>query len=217
MTADALASAPRPRRRTTTARAAEQAATRHRLDVIASSVPDVVRSAGGWLADRALAGWDVNVFVPDTDDVAALRILGVTPQRLGELTALGDGPQPPTAVAVSADTVCADPRVRARLTAEFARDIGEVTVWGETLPDGLDELFHPVQHVLSAAARAFKSHAMRAAAIDEESVSATEVFHTGSTTSGAGAWPRLSAVDGRVRSTLPDAAVWAPAHRRIAR
>jgi uncharacterized membrane protein len=33
------------------------AARRH--DVIASTIADVVRSAGGWLFDRAMVGWDV--------------------------------------------------------------------------------------------------------------------------------------------------------------
>ena len=32
---------------------------RYRLDVVAAGVADVVRFAGGWLFDRAMAGWDV--------------------------------------------------------------------------------------------------------------------------------------------------------------
>ncbi|MBV8789682.1 MAG: hypothetical protein JOZ00_23760, partial [Mycobacterium sp.] len=30
---------------------------RYRLDVVAASAADVVQSAGGWLYDRAMAGW----------------------------------------------------------------------------------------------------------------------------------------------------------------
>jgi len=30
---------------------------RYRLDVVAADVADVVRFAGGWLFDRAMAGW----------------------------------------------------------------------------------------------------------------------------------------------------------------
>ena len=67
-----------------TPRAEAGAATRHRLDVIAGSVPDVIRSAGGWLADRALAGWDVNVFRARCRRCRALADLGVTPRRLAD-------------------------------------------------------------------------------------------------------------------------------------
>ena len=38
---------------------------RYRLDVVAGSVVDVVRFAGGWLFDRAMAGWDVSVLLTD--------------------------------------------------------------------------------------------------------------------------------------------------------
>ena len=55
MAANAFAAASQPRRRSTRAQAEADAAARHRLDVIAASVSDVIRSAGGWLADRYLA------------------------------------------------------------------------------------------------------------------------------------------------------------------
>lgn len=41
----------------------EYAMLTYRLDVIATDVADVVRSAGGWLYDRVGAGWEVNVLV----------------------------------------------------------------------------------------------------------------------------------------------------------
>ena len=213
MAASALASSSHPRKRSTRAEAEADATARHRLDVIAASVPDVVRSAGGWLADRALAGWDVNVFVPDTDDVAPLRILGVTPHRLTEVLPSGRNPRPPTAMAISADIVSADSGVREHLVAEFAREIPEVTMWGTEVPHGMGERFHSVEHVLSTAARAFKSHAMRAAAIDEDRAGPTEVFHAGSRR-GPGECPRLAAVTDRAPSALPPAAVWAPLPRQ---
>ena len=49
---------------------------RYRLDVVAADVADVVRFAGGWLFDRAMAGWDVTVLVADHPDERPLRILG---------------------------------------------------------------------------------------------------------------------------------------------
>ena len=209
MSANALASSPAPRRRSTRVEAEADAAGRHRLDVVAASVPDVVRSAGGWLADRALAGWDVNVFVPDTDDVAPLRILGVTPHSHADVLPTRRNPRPPTAMAVSADMMSKDSTVRDQLVADFAREIPEVTVWGAAVPHGMGERFQSVEHVLSTAARAFKSHAMRAAAIDEGSAEPTEVFHAGSSRRPGGR-PRLAAVTDRAHAALPPAAVWAP-------
>ena len=49
---------------------------RYRLDVVASSVVDVVRFAGGWLFDRAMAGWDVTVLIADRPDDRPLQVLG---------------------------------------------------------------------------------------------------------------------------------------------
>ena len=158
MAASAFAAA--PRRRATHAEAEAGAATRHRLDVIAGSVPDVIRSAGGWLADRALAGWDVNVFVPDADDAAPLRILGVTPHRLADAPAYRAQPHRPTAVAVSAD-------MREHLAGEITRGVPEVTVWGRDVPPDMAERLQSVEHVPSGAAQAFKRHAMHAAALDD--------------------------------------------------
>ncbi len=48
------------------------------LDVSAARVADLISVAGGWLCDRAMAGWTVTVWVPDRDHVRSLAILGVT-------------------------------------------------------------------------------------------------------------------------------------------
>lgn len=66
----------------------------YRLDVVASDVADIVQSAGGWLYDRIVAGWQVNVLLPPTSDARALRILGVRtrgpgPARSAELGGAG--------------------------------------------------------------------------------------------------------------------------------
>jgi hypothetical protein len=50
---------------------------KYQLDVTASDVADLVRSAGGWLFDRSMAGWDVNVVVTGGCDSLPLQILGV--------------------------------------------------------------------------------------------------------------------------------------------
>jgi hypothetical protein len=213
MAADALASPSGPRRsraKSGDAAVAAEPAVRHRLDVLAGSVIDVVSSAGGWLADRALAGWDVNVFVPDAEDSAALRILGVNTHKFPEPNGRTRNLPHPTALAVSANALQADTRVRARLTAECERDIAEVTIWGDPEAATIDVNLSAVQHVPSGAARAFKSHALRAAAADPGDAAA-EVFHTGRP---VGERRRLAAVPAD-RSALPAAVVWAPTSRKV--
>jgi hypothetical protein len=209
MAADALVSPSRPRSAGAKSADTAEPAIRHRLDVLASSVADVVSSAGGWLADRALAGWDVNVFVPAVEDSAALRILGVNTHQLPESAVEKRNSHRPTALAVSASALCADARVRARLTAECDRDIAEVTVWGDPESANIDVFLQAVQHVPSGAAQAFKTHALQAAAV-VPSDAAVEVFHTGRP---AGERRRLAVVVPG-RSALPAAAVWAPSSRK---
>src|ERR1700739_2914666 len=64
--------------RVTAARAtrADGECLRYRLDVVAASAADVVQSAGGWLYDRAMAGWEVAVLLPHGGDTRSLRVLG---------------------------------------------------------------------------------------------------------------------------------------------
>ena len=47
---------------------------KYQLDVTACDVADVVRHAGGWLYDRAMAGWDVAVTVTDDDGAFAAAV-----------------------------------------------------------------------------------------------------------------------------------------------
>ncbi|EUA51101.1 hypothetical protein I552_2042 [Mycobacterium xenopi 3993] len=44
--------------------------------MVGASVVDVVMFAGGWLFDRAMAGWEVTVLLTDHPDDRPLRILG---------------------------------------------------------------------------------------------------------------------------------------------
>lgn len=48
----------------------------YRLDIVAPSVGDVVKHAGGWIFDRARAGWRVRVVVGELIVDRPLRILG---------------------------------------------------------------------------------------------------------------------------------------------
>jgi hypothetical protein len=43
--------------------AAKSRLLRYQLYVIAADVADVLQSVGGWLFDRSMAGWDVNVLL----------------------------------------------------------------------------------------------------------------------------------------------------------
>lgn len=97
-----------------------------RIVVRAADTADVITSAGGWICDHVMAGWAVEVWLPeaaaDGTDLRPLAILGA----------------------------------RVHLSAEDARPAAI----------GRPQL---VQHRLSAAARAFKTHALAASGLDCES------------------------------------------------
>ncbi|SEH85421.1 hypothetical protein SAMN04489835_4914 [Mycolicibacterium rutilum] len=146
---------------------------RHQLTVLAADLADVVGLAGGWLFDRACAGWDVTVRVDGCRDARALTILGADPA--GSITdelfsAPTDG-----ALAVSATLLREDARVRAYAFETARRGDVEVMAWGVDLPDGLRGRIDPSPHQLSVAARAFKARALAAAELTG-SVSATETL-----------------------------------------
>src|ERR1700710_7996 len=50
---------------------------RHRLEVVAADTADVVQTTGGWLFDRVMAGWEVDVLLPHGCPARPLRVLGV--------------------------------------------------------------------------------------------------------------------------------------------
>lgn len=144
----------------TCAEEAAKATARHRLDVFGSSVTEVVPVAGAWLADRALDGWQVSVFVPSGQDLLPLRILGVTTGSLdGPLPVTGSGPGV-TEVAVSANLLSGDERVYVRVLAEFTMGSSGVTLLGhDAVCEEFSAGFHPVTRVPSLAGHAFKRHA----------------------------------------------------------
>lgn len=136
---------------------------RYRLDVVAPTVLDAVRCAGGWVYDRVMAGWDVTVLVANGDDVRPLKILGADTLDLESvLEDWEDRPHPQT-VAVAADLFDRDPRVLQHVRNALDQGATEVTLWGERLPAELDSSVDSAQHQLSAAARAFKAKALAAA------------------------------------------------------
>jgi hypothetical protein len=182
MTVDVVSAGGSPRRRPRILRGSAPA-PRYRLEVLAAGIDDVVRSAGGWLTDRALAGWDIDVLLTepalDGADIRPLEVLGATARSLEAALACDDRPESAAAVAVAADLFTADLRVRDRVQRAYDRNIAEVTVWGPRIPTELSARFHPVEHVLTAAARVFKSHALDATAFAGDPVAATESFRSG--------------------------------------
>jgi hypothetical protein len=161
---------------------------RYRLDVVAASVVDVVRFAGGWLFDRAMAGWDVTVLLADLADDRPLKILGAQTMDLEHALASVDTRPRPQALAAAADLFGCDSQVRQGVLQALDHGVTEVTLWGQTWPAELDDSVGLVQHRLSSAAQIFKGQALAAAAVPVGSIDPTETFR-----SGLLAWPSVAA------------------------
>jgi len=152
---------------------------RYRLDVVAASVVDVVQFAGGWLFDRAMAGWDVTVLVADHPDDRPLQILGAQVLDLEDALASVESRPHPQALAAAADLFGCDARVRQGVLQALDHGVTEVTLWGESWPDELDDSVGLVQHRLSMAAQIFKAQALAAAAVPRGSIGHIETFRSG--------------------------------------
>ena len=145
----------------------------------ASSTAEAVRSAGGWLFDQVMAGWDVTVVTADRDDPRPLHILGVRARDLDAVFAapvLGPCLQ---AIAVRTELYDADERVRRFVLTAAEAGAAAVRPWGDMWPADFDGSADSVSHRLSLAARAFKAQAMAAASLRAEPPAETEVFRRG--------------------------------------
>ncbi|WP_260751525.1 hypothetical protein [Mycobacterium sp. SMC-8] len=130
------------------------------LTVFAADVDGVVGAAGGWLCDRARAGWQVTVTIPPGHDTRALRILGVDVEVQESLLEALCGTAG-AAVAMDARVLRENAGLRAEMSALADTARAEITVWGDAGSFGPDGRFDRVRHRLSAAARAFKSRALQ--------------------------------------------------------
>ena len=137
---------------------------RPRLAVIAPYIAEAVRSAGGWLFDQVMAGWDVTVLTADDADARPLQILGVRATDLETVLARQVRGSCLQGIAVRTDLYGADARIRRMVSEALDSGLAEVRLWGEGWPGGLDEEAGLVWHRLSFAARAFKAQALAAAA-----------------------------------------------------
>jgi hypothetical protein len=153
---------------------------RYRLDVVAPTVLNAVRFAGGWIYDRVMAGWDVTVLIATDDDARPLEILGADVRDLETVLASWEERPHPQTVSVAADLFDSDSRVHQHVLNALEQGATEVTLWGERLPAELDDSVDSVEHHLSAAARAFKTQALEAANESEAAaVGHTETFRCG--------------------------------------
>jgi hypothetical protein len=152
---------------------------RYRLDVVAASAVDVVQSAGGWLYDRAMAGWEVTVLLPERCDTRPLRILGVRTSDLEERFAMLGTGSVSQSLAVSAEAFTTDERVREAVLRSLENRVTEVALWGQT-PQGWPLRVHramtSAERILSEAARTFKGYALAAAGIPGAIVGPTETL-----------------------------------------
>jgi hypothetical protein len=166
-----------PRERRPRARSQDLATClfRYQLNVIAASAADVVASAGGWLFDRRMAGWDVNILLSERDDTRALRILGATTVDLRSgLASFLRGPDRAAALAVAADLFAMDERIQDEVLEAVRSGLTEVALWGGSRPANIGGQVDATEYRLSAAARVFKGHAMAAAGLVEVEVGHTE-------------------------------------------
>jgi hypothetical protein len=157
---------------------------KYQLEVTAYDVADVVRSAGGWLFDRAMGGWDVTVVLTRGGDVRPLEILGLSTSH-HEPDDDSSAPRRALALAVSSGVVATDAQLRYDVLRALKRGLTEVTLWGDSWPSGPDAGAQAVDHVLSGAARAFKAQAL-AAIGSSEPVGPVESFRNRTTASLAG-------------------------------
>ena len=145
----------------------------YRLDVLGTDAAELVRFAGGWMFDRAMAGWRVNAWLLDADEMRPLHVLGVRGHRLepgvSRIDAAFAG-----GLAVSAGLAESDGGVRDEVRSVLTSGRTEVVLWGGRWPHQLGGRAESVRYRLSAAAQTFKRHALLAANCPEVRVEATE-------------------------------------------
>ena len=144
---------------------------RPHLTVIAADAADVVASAGGLICDRVRQGWRVVVRIPVGLHTRSLRILGAT--VVGE--AADEDRSTHAALLTSTTLYARDRAIRSEVDSAVATKTTEVLLWGAT-----SDLVaaRSVTHRLSAAALAFKAHALLAAKLPPHTVEPTEAFRT---------------------------------------
>jgi hypothetical protein len=149
---------------------------RRQLAVIAPSVGEAVRHAGGWLFDLVWAGWDGVVITAEQADPAPARILGARAFDLGVLRASPLADRSMHAIVVEANLYNCDARVRRLVQQVSCPDLTELMLCGGDLTRSLHDAADSVPYRPSVAARAFKAQAMTVAAVRAEASGDIEMF-----------------------------------------
>jgi hypothetical protein len=162
-------------RRNFRARASKPRQVNYRLNVVTADVPDLVQSVGGWLVDRTLAGWEVNVLVTDLRGVLPLQVLGARPVGLeAGLISLIRRRNRAAGLAVDANLLAKHESLHRDVRWIVRSGLTEVALWGGGWPASLAGPADSVDYRISAAARHFKRHALAAAGITDVAVATTE-------------------------------------------
>ena len=135
---------------------------KYQFQVVTGNIADAVRSIGGLIFDRAMAGWEVSVVVDgDTGaDDRPLRILGARVAK--RLTDPGHTLPRPHLLAVATDVMVKSDAVRRRVPAIGDDNETEVLLWGRHHPTNMNRTFVAARHQPSAAAHVFKAQALTA-------------------------------------------------------
>lgn len=161
---------------------------RYRLEVVALTAEEVVRAAGGLVCDRSLDGWEVTAKLAHVGDASALRVLGAKVIDLDAVPVGNESAPGPHALAVSAQLCSDNRRLREWVLDAPRRGCFEVIVWGHASGSDFDRPLDMVEHQLTVAARAYKTHAL--AALPGTGMAATpEQFQIGRQRRQA-PWPR---------------------------
>lgn len=155
---------------------AQRLRTRRRLAVLACDAADVAACAGGWLFDRAQAGWETVVVLADVTGSAPLRILGATVLELEGPLSVPVHHTWPDLLVVAPGLYTSDPRVRQGVQDCVHGDRLTVITWDQPLPAELEDRFTHVGYPLSDAARAFKARAVAAAGTLPAAIESLERF-----------------------------------------
>jgi hypothetical protein len=155
--------------------------------VASANAIDLTALMGSWLADRAMAGWDVTVFVAEYQDDQLLESLGADTVPYRSASGLWH-PYPPHSLAIAPDLYERDAPLRARVLRAIRLGEPEVIFLGGRYPSEMRGKPLKVEHQCSRAAQAFKRHALSAAGVPSGDVAEREVLFS---------WPtsRISPVD----------------------
>lgn len=171
----------RARSRADARKAAAESPSGYRIDVHCGEVADVVQYVGGWLFDQLMAGWQVHISVGAGQDVKPLQILGIgTWSDLLAEDLSQDGSVTPyrAILAVAAAVLDQDEDLRTEVADALRSGTAEVLVWGNRMSEGWErgKPLSDVEYAMSIAARAFKAHALKAAAVQADSARSIEIF-----------------------------------------